>query len=267
MSNANQNSNSKVTASQNLVDKKIFLLVSENLDKIKRITEIIDKHVQKPTVFSAQDGATALSKVLNAPPHVLITDLHLAKLSGTNLVEKVLEIRDADRTAIIVCGQPPEEEKHLDEIVTSKIQYLANDENESDFNFCLVKALNYSAHNSKADFYIRFLAKDEILLREGDKADYVYFVKKGQLKAYKEATSGSPALLGLIECGEFVGEMAYINGQPRSANVSAVTDCELIEVPLGLFEKVLFKRPSWSKALMLTLSKRVRAANKSLKNS
>lgn len=265
---ANSNShNSPQKTTQNLVDKKIFLIVSENPDKIKRIHEVIEKHVQKPTIFSAQDGAMALSKVLNAPPHVLITDLHLAKLSGINLVEKVLETRDAERTAIIVCGQPPQEEKHLDEIVTSKVQYLANDEDESEINFCLVKALNYSSHNSKADFYIRFLAKDEILLREGDKADYVYFVKKGQLKAYKEPAPGNTAVLGLIECGEFVGEMAYINGEPRSANVAAVTDCELIEVPLGLFEKVLFKRPTWSKALMLTLSKRVRAANKSSKRT
>lgn len=256
---ADEKQNDKV---QNLVDKKIFLLVSENETKIKKFQEIIETRVSKPTIFTATDGATAISKVTNAPPHVLITELHLQKLSGLNLIDKVLASPGTDNTAIIIDGEPPKEEKHLDEIVTNRIQYLANSDDEHEFNTRLVRALNFSARNKKADFYLRFLVKDELLLKEGDKADCVYLVKKGQLKAFKGAESnGTP--LGFIESGEFVGEMAYINGEPRTANVTAVTDCELIEVPLGTFDKVLFKRPLWAKALMTTLSKRLKAANTS----
>jgi CRP/FNR family cyclic AMP-dependent transcriptional regulator len=252
------NSNSK---NQNLVDKKVFLIACENPEKTKRLREAIEKQLDKTTIYTANDGSLALTKAINAPPHVIITDVHLPKLSGLHLADKVLESHETQKTAVILCGHPPAEEKHLDEIVTARLQYLVNDEEEKEFNFCLVKALNYSAHNTKADFYIRFLAKDEVLIREGDRADYVYFVKRGQLRAYKELTPDQKLHLGFIECGEFVGEMAYLNGQPRSAHVAAVTDCELIEVPIGHFEKVLYKRPSWSKALMLTLSKRVRVAN------
>lgn len=246
---------------QNLVDKKIFLLVSENEAKLKKYQEFIEKHVSKPTIFTATDGATALSKVTNAPPNILITELHLQKLSGLNLIDKVLESHASANTAIIVDGEPPKEEKHLDELVANRIQYIANSDDEHEFNTRLVRALNFSTRNKKADFYIRFLVKDELLLKEGDKADCVYLVKKGQLKAFKGVESDSNPPLGLIEPGEFVGEMAYINGEPRTANVTAMTDCELIEVPLGTFDKVLFKRPLWAKALMLTLSKRLRAAN------
>ncbi|NJL24457.1 MAG: Crp/Fnr family transcriptional regulator [Calothrix sp. SM1_5_4] len=167
----------------------------------------------------------------------------------------------SEATAIIIVGHPPSEEQHLDQIVTGKVQYWTNEDDEAEFTGCLMRALNYSAAQEDTEFRLRFLARGEVLLKEGDRGDFVYFVKKGRLKAYKLLSSGEEIVLGEIDFGEFVGEMAFINGEPRSANVSALSDCELIEVPIGLFEKVLFKRPSWSKALMLTLSRRIKAAN------
>ena len=62
---------------------------------------------------------------------------------------------------------------------------------------------------------------------------------------------------------EFAGEMAYINNEPRSAFIEATSDAQLIEVPIELVDKILYKRPAWSKALMQTLSKRLKTANKS----
>jgi CRP/FNR family cyclic AMP-dependent transcriptional regulator len=56
--------------------------------------------------------------------------------------------------------------------------------------------------------------------------------------------------------------MAYINKEPRSACIEALTDAQLIEVPIGLVDKILYKRPAWSRALLQTLSKRLKNANK-----
>jgi CRP-like cAMP-binding protein len=57
--------------------------------------------------------------------------------------------------------------------------------------------------------------------------------------------------------------MAYINGEPRSANVKATKDCELVEIPIHLLDHVLFMKPAWAKALMKTLSRRIKNANSS----
>ncbi|MCB0415661.1 MAG: Crp/Fnr family transcriptional regulator, partial [Bdellovibrionales bacterium] len=59
-------------------------------------------------------------------------------------------------------------------------------------------------------------------------------------------------------------EMAYINGEPRSADVVALSDCELIEFGVDRLDSLLFKKPSWSKALMKTLSKRLKRANEAI---
>ena len=53
----------------------------------------------------------------------------------------------------------------------------------------------------------------------------------------------------------------------RSANVEALTDCELIEIPIGTLDRLLYRRPSWSKTLMLTLSKRLTQANEKIASS
>lgn len=230
---------------------------------MKWMEETIHRHVTNATVFQASDGITAMGKLQNAPPHVLISDIELPKISGMKLIDTALNAHGAESTAVIIAASPPPEGHHLDEIVTGRVQYYtAEAYDEAAFVKNLTRAMNFTSHKQEAEFFLRFLAPGDILLKEGDKADFVFFVKKGQLRAYR-FTGGSEVELGKIGVGEFVGEMAYINGEPRNASVQAVTDCELIEVEVGKFDHVLFKRPSWSKALMLTLTKRVKAANAS----
>ncbi len=215
------------------------------------------KHVSSATVFQASDGINALGKLQNAPPHVFVTDMEVPKVSAMKLIDVALKSRGAEDNAVIIYGAPPPEGHHLDEIVTGRVQYhTAESEDETAFVKVLMRALNYTSHKQSAEFFLRFLAPGDVLLKEGDKAEHVYFVKKGKLRAFKGEIE-----LGSIGVGEFVGEMAYINGEPRNASVEALSDCELIEVEIGKFDNVLFKRPSWSKALMLTLTKRLKAAN------
>ncbi len=244
----------------NIEDKKMFLLASASSERIKWLQDIIEKHISRAAIFVARDGLDAAAKLQNAPPHVVITDIELPKTKPMKLVEHAMNVRGADSTSIIVCGPLPKEGEYLDEMVTGKICYFHTENDESEFLKALMKALNFSSQSTQADFHIKFLAPGEVLLKEGDKADFVYFVKKGQLTAFRGQKPDEQEL-GAISVGEFVGEMAYINGEPRSASVKAVTDCELIEVAVGTFDSVLFKRPAWSKALMMTLSKRVKAAN------
>jgi CRP-like cAMP-binding protein len=165
--------------------------------------------------------------------------------------------------AIIIIGHPPEEEKYLDEIVNGKIYFIEEKIVEEEFAYFLAKALNFTSHSQPADFHLRYLSSGEVLINEGDKADFVYILKHGQLRAFT-IVNNKKFILGYIEIGEFVGEMSYINDEPRSASIEAITDAQLIEVPIGNVDKILLKRPAWSKALMQTLSRRLKNTNKYL---
>ena len=104
------------------------------------------------------------------------------------------------------------------------------------------------------------LSKGDVLIREGEKAEFVYLLQKGRLRAV-HFEGAEERLLGGVEPGEFVGEMAYINQELRSATVIADEESELVEIPIQYVDQILFQKPSWAKALMRTLSRRLKRTN------
>jgi len=248
---------------ENIDQRRLFLIASGAIETRKRLTELIEAHISNTTIFSAQDGSEALMKLENAPPHVLLIDPQLNKTSGWQVISHVLGERKYKETAIIILSPAPEYEKYIDEVVVGRAQYI-DPNNDSALLKAFVKALNFVTHGEVAEFYLRFLAQGDVLIREGDTAHYVYLVRRGALRAFIQRNDVEVDI-GTIQEGEFVGEMAYINNEPRSANVVATSDCELIEIPMNHLDQLLFQKPSWSRALMITLSTRVKRANENIK--
>jgi CRP/FNR family cyclic AMP-dependent transcriptional regulator len=248
------------TMQNSLEGKRVFLIATDNVKNMEFYKNAIQVHISNSTVYIATDGSEALAKIENAPPNVVILDRNLTKLSGDRLKEIILEKKNLAGVSIIFVGGLPEEEVFLDDIVIGRLQFLLQQRDEVEFNICLTRALNFSSRADVTDFFLKFLAPNDKLLTQGDAADYVYILRRGTLRAFitndKQDTD-----LGKIQPGEFVGEMSFINGAPRSANVVAETDCELIEIPINTFEKILYQKPSWAKALMLTLSNRINKSN------
>ena len=58
-----------------------------------------------------------------------------------------------------------------------------------------------------------------------------------------------------------VGEMSFLDSLPRSASVRALEDSEVLVIPHKKFLHVLDGQPRWFRALMQTMSQRLRDAN------
>ena len=61
----------------------------------------------------------------------------------------------------------------------------------------------------------------EVIFHEGDPGDLLYLVGEGGVKISKSGRGGQQETLGFIEPGNFFGEMALLDGQPRSAMATA----------------------------------------------
>jgi CRP/FNR family cyclic AMP-dependent transcriptional regulator len=242
--------------------KKFLVLIVTPDGKSRTIMEkAIQDHISVPTqIYYAADGREAEVKLNNDPPHMLISDFDLAGLKISQVVDSILANKSLATLAIVLLGHPPAEELYIDELITGKVQFLDSIDDVQHVNHTVTKALNFCFQREKSQFRIRFLNMNDVLIREGTSPDFVYLVKKGRLRAYKTA-HGKTVPLGEVESGEFVGEMAYFGGVARSASVEAITDCEIIEIPIGTLDRILYRRPSWSKTLMMTLSKRLSQAN------
>jgi len=242
-------------------ERKIFLLAVPNPHIVANVEKIVEKHFKGVTFIVATDGVATWSKLEDLTPHVLVITRDLELRDAVELVQALLKDRQFDQTAVIFLSHPPSTPKAFaTEIISGRVQFIGEAPDEGRFQKSVIRALNHAASKQISDFHLRFLAEGDLLIAEGDKADFVYLVKTGKLVATHK-NDPKKAILGTIEPGEFVGEMAYINGEPRSADVRAVSDCELIEIPVGILDEILLRKPAWAKALMGTLVRRLKKAN------
>lgn len=100
----------------------------------------------------------------------------------------------------------------------------------------------------------------EYVMREGEESTTMYFVQSGSLAVYK-VKGNVEQQIGTIYAGELVGEMSFLDKEPRCATVKAISDCSLLVIPSVKFEKIFNELPKWYKALVNTLLGRLRKAN------
>src|SRR3989344_603653 len=108
--------------------------------------------------------------------------------------------------------------------------------------------------------HIKHLKKGEMLVAEGDNSASMYWVQSGTLRLFKKKGAGFIEL-GVVHSGEVVGELSFLDSQPRSASVEALQPCDIVEIPRGKFDEFINGQPSWMKSLISTLVKRLRTTN------
>jgi CRP/FNR family transcriptional regulator, cyclic AMP receptor protein len=107
---------------------------------------------------------------------------------------------------------------------------------------------------------VRRLKKGELLFAEGENSRAMYLLKTGMIRLYKRK-GDAHIELDTVHTGQVLGELAFLDGNPRSASGEALTDCELIEISGPTFQQVLVKLPDWLKILMKTIVGRLRTAS------
>jgi CRP-like cAMP-binding protein len=102
------------------------------------------------------------------------------------------------------------------------------------------------------------LAADQTLFMAGDPGDGCYRLNEGLLKVSMASPAGAERILAILGPGSIVGDMAMIDGRPRSASVSALRECKLSFVSRSSFEAVAQKNPEVYKHLLNMLAARLR---------
>jgi CRP/FNR family cyclic AMP-dependent transcriptional regulator len=97
--------------------------------------------------------------------------------------------------------------------------------------------------------------KGAILTRAGEHSDYVVYLRSGHVKS---CTQDPRAVFGLHGPGSMIGELAPLTGEPRSADLVALTPIDVLHIPGDVFLKLLQSNPRIHLALTRRLAKRVR---------
>jgi len=104
------------------------------------------------------------------------------------------------------------------------------------------------------------LKKGDFVFEEGDEAIFAYVLTEGVIEIV-QTTKGEQQVLGKVEKGTVFGEMAIIDGFPRSASARAAADCKVQEVGHKEFLNYISKKPDAAFSIMTRLSGFVRSAD------
>ena len=105
------------------------------------------------------------------------------------------------------------------------------------------------------------LKEGDFVFEEGDEAIFAYVLTEGEIEIL-QTVKGEPHVLGKVEKGTVFGEMAIIDGFPRSASARAATECKVQEVGHKEFINYISKKPDAAFTIMTRLSGFVRSADK-----
>ena len=96
-----------------------------------------------------------------------------------------------------------------------------------------------------------------MLSRDSDCRE-VLFIAAGRVRVLNFAASGREVAYATIEAGSQVGELAALDGEPRSASVEALDDCLIAALPSGPFHELLLAHGELAVTLLKNLARIIR---------
>lgn len=100
--------------------------------------------------------------------------------------------------------------------------------------------------------------KGNVVLYEGDPGDSLYVVAQGSLKVFLTSPEGNELLLTRLSSGDTFGELALIDGGPRSASVEALEPTEVLFLTRPSLLEILRRHPQVTEALLANLGRIIR---------
>lgn len=106
----------------------------------------------------------------------------------------------------------------------------------------------------------RSYAKNEPVFEEGARADAVYLLKSGLVKAVKFAPRSGLSSMEIIAPGQLFGMIAVMDDKPYPVSAVPLRTCEAYRIPAALFTSLLDAHPVFSKHVYASVGDHLRQA-------
>ncbi len=100
--------------------------------------------------------------------------------------------------------------------------------------------------------------KGEVVFREGERGDALFIIQSGAVEISRQA-GGRKVVVGLLQRGDFFGEMAIVDDDVRSATATSIADTRLLPITRRSFHERARSDPGVALHLMRTLCLRLEA--------
>jgi CRP/FNR family transcriptional regulator, cyclic AMP receptor protein len=105
---------------------------------------------------------------------------------------------------------------------------------------------------------LRGYGRGDYVFREGDIGDSLFIVVEGQVKLQVSSQDGDIAVITTATAPDCFGELAFLDGGPRSTSARALTDLMLVEIPRPSLLALVREEPKVLDTLLHILGGRLR---------
>jgi CRP/FNR family transcriptional regulator, cyclic AMP receptor protein len=109
---------------------------------------------------------------------------------------------------------------------------------------------------------VRRFPRGDALFHQGDDPGMVLIIQSGRIKVSVVTPDGHDVMLGYLQPGTVLGDLAALDGEPRSTTAIAIDAVEAMGVPMLAFRTLLEERPGIMRALALIAAQRLRLADR-----
>lgn len=102
----------------------------------------------------------------------------------------------------------------------------------------------------------RVYTEGETILRRGERGSELFIIDRGHAAVYSPQAGGIEAEVNRLGPDDFFGELSCLTGEPRSATVRAITDCEVFVVDKTAFQPILEAAPELANHMSEVLAHR-----------
>ena len=113
----------------------------------------------------------------------------------------------------------------------------------------------------------RAFRRNEVIFHRGDPGGVIHLIRAGSVKIHLPSEEGDETVLGLLGPGACFGELAALDGEPRSATVTAVEPVETFALMRDDLIASIRETPDLALALLATLAVRMRRTNEWLEDA
>jgi hypothetical protein len=244
-----------VIVPNNIVSKEAITNFSEPAGTTRLSVEVGASYQAPPNdvktvILAALRDATL---VLSAPaPDVLVSDFAASSITYRVrfwIADYGMDdlARDQVRTCVYYAFRRSGIEIPFPIQVTSRASKAAPSVSEAD-RAGWVDAVDLFAPLSAADRAMlagasreRLYGAGQTVVRQGDTGDSMFVIGRGSVRV---TILPGATEVATIPAGGYFGEMSLLTGQPRTANVSAITDCHVLEISAGDFRRIALAQPA-----------------------
>jgi CRP-like cAMP-binding protein len=241
-----------------------LLIIDDNTEIRENIAEILSLGGYKTS--TAENGKRGVEKAISEKPDLIICDIMMPELDGYGVLHLLKKNPDTEDIPFIFLTAKTERAdfrkgmemgaddyimKPFDDIELmnaietrfKKLDILRNKYPVSERGASeLIEDLRESGlFNMQLDQYESIdLPKKGILYSEGKRPKYLYYLKKGKIKAYRLHEDGKEYITNLYSPGEFVGYMSLLENTSYDDNAVALEESEIVMIPKDEFIRLVF---------------------------